>query len=172
MHQGALGLFFPQAFGDCDVTRWSAYLAKAGLPQAPDHFMRASGAASLGVSPDQGGALEAEMMVEHVAVMLADLREQNALPPRLGPKSPLPTSWQEAARNARALISAYTTFFRARKPGAQQEGESQSAVERGVEKAKEKPPSDSFEVVEAASRAGERQLAVQADLLYGVTTLA
>lgn len=64
------------------------------------------------------------MMVEHVAVMLADLRAQNALPPRVGPKCPLLTSWKEAARNALALISACTTFYSARKLGAQQEVES------------------------------------------------
>lgn len=57
------------SFDDCDVTRWSAYLAKACLPQAPEHFMRASGAAALDVPFDLGGALEAEMMVEQIAVM-------------------------------------------------------------------------------------------------------
>ncbi|KAL3915367.1 MAG: hypothetical protein SGPRY_007247 [Prymnesium sp.] len=172
MHKGALGFFFPRTFGDCVVRNGAHTSPKpACRKRQPDHFMPVSGAAaSSGVSPDQGGALEAKMMFEHVAVMLADLRAQNALPPRVGPKCPLLTSWQEAVRNALALlISACTTFYRARKPGAQQEGESQSAVERGVEKAKEKPPPDSFE---AASRAGERQLAVQADILLRVTTFA
>lgn len=153
MHQGALELFFPQSFRDCDVTQWSNYLARAGLPQAPEYFIRASGAASLGVTPDVGGALEAEMMVEHVAAMLGDLRSQNALPPRLGPECSLPASWQDASRNARALISGYTTFFRARKSCAAADGGSDLARERNIEKPREKPPADSFEAIEAASRA-------------------
>ncbi|KAL3929195.1 MAG: hypothetical protein SGPRY_002058 [Prymnesium sp.] len=105
MHQGALELFLPQTFRDCDVTQWSACLARAGLPQAPAYFMQASGAASL-----ERSAAAAWAKVLSAAA-----------------------SWQDAARNARALISGYTTL--------------------------------------RLGRAGERQLAVQVDLLHGVTAL-
>lgn len=78
--EGDLAPFFPAEGADLDVTDWVEQLARAGLPLAPEHFMRASGAAALGLAPDQGSQLEAEMMVEHVAAMVSDFRARGALP--------------------------------------------------------------------------------------------
>lgn len=58
---------------------------------------------------------EAEMMVDHVAAMAGDLRAHGALPSRLERGGASPASRQEAALNARALLSGYTTPFPSRK---------------------------------------------------------
>lgn len=79
-----------------------------------------------------------------------------------------------AARNARCLLSPYTTFFRVRKAGAPamvDEAGSPLLERTTVDRVKDKPPPGSFEAVETASRAGEKELAVQGDLLHGVTAL-
>ncbi|KAL3908260.1 MAG: hypothetical protein SGPRY_009870, partial [Prymnesium sp.] len=85
----------------------------------------------------------------------------------------LPTNWTDAARHARPLLSTYKTSFRAKKaPVVGAAAEAETSLKGRAEKSKEKPPPGSYEVVEAASHAGgERQLAVQVDLLQGVTAL-
>lgn len=172
-HGGNLSPFFPGSAADEDIVVWVDQLARAGLPAAADHFMNASGAASLGVTPEAGTPLQAEMMVEQVSAMMVDLRAQGALPPRLRGDQCSPVDWREAARNARMLLSAYTTAFRARK-GGRSAGVVEDALQESAAggKVKDKPPADSFEVVEVASKAAERQLAVPADVLHGVTALA
>lgn len=72
---------------------------------------------------------------------------------RLSASGPPTTGWLSASRNARALLNTYTTCFREKRdaPGpapAIAEGSS-----LGVEPPKEKPPPDSFEVIESATRA-------------------
>lgn len=105
--------------------------------------MRASGAALLGVSPGVDAVLEADMMVEHVATMVADLLAQHALPERLGAAAPPTEGWRMASRNARALLSTYTACFREKRGGGPS-----AQVRRGLlspaGQAKERPPADSF----------------------------
>ncbi|KAL3900028.1 MAG: hypothetical protein SGPRY_012535 [Prymnesium sp.] len=145
----------------------SVRLANAGLPAAPGHFTRASGAASLGVAPGADAVLEADMMVEHVAAMVEDLLAQRCRS-FCGRSSP----WREAAaRNSRSLLSSYTACFRERRgAGAIAAAAGGSQLLTGPHK--EKPPADSFEVVEPATRAADRQLAVSTDLLQGLTAVA
>ena len=170
-HGGALAPFFPREAGGLDVTCWAAQLASAGFPAAQDHFMRASGAAALGVAPGEDLVLAAELMAAHVAAMVGDLLARQALPARLVVTADsVVRDWREAARNARTLLSAYSVCFREKKGPAAAEAVAEAGA--GGERARERPPPDSFEVVELASRAADRQLAVSADMLQGVTSLA
>ena len=132
--------------------------------------MRASGAAALGVAPGDDQVLAAELMAAHVAAMVEDLRARQALPARLLAADSVVKDWREAARNARTLLSAYSVCFRERK--GQAAAEAVAEVGAGGERPRERPPPDSFEVVEVASRAADKQLAVPADMLQGVTSLA
>lgn len=69
-HGRALAPFFPEEAAGLDTTSWARGLMDAGLPTAPEHFMRASGAALLGGPPSGDVVLEADMMVAHVAAMV------------------------------------------------------------------------------------------------------
>ncbi|KAL3905117.1 MAG: hypothetical protein SGPRY_011027, partial [Prymnesium sp.] len=109
-------------------------------------------------------------MAAHVAAMVNDLRARQALPARFIGSDLAVEDWLEAARNARALLSAYSVCFREKKGGAQA-GALGAGLGPAGERVKERPPPDSFEVVEVASRAADRQLAVQADMPQGVTSL-
>ncbi|KAL3914077.1 MAG: hypothetical protein SGPRY_007750, partial [Prymnesium sp.] len=81
-----------------------------------------------------------------------------------------PRDWRETARNARALLDVYLSVFRARKPDSQGGKGVVAAAGAAGDRINDKPPADSHEVVEAASKAADRQLALPADLLQGVTS--
>ena len=171
-HAGRLTPFYPVGASCMDVMEWPAQLARAGLPSAPQHFLNASGAAAVGVKPDVGSILEAEFMVEHIASMAEELADAGVAPPTLAAGAPHPADWRGAARNARSLLSSFTTAFRERR--SQSGGSQRAASEdeaRGDEQRREKPPVDSFQLVETASRAVDRQLAVDADLLQELSSL-
>ncbi|KAL3898194.1 MAG: hypothetical protein SGPRY_012892 [Prymnesium sp.] len=110
--------------------------------------------AGIGSGGARSGARSRERfggMVEHVAAMMSDLLDRAAFPPRLDPRQPSPANWQAAARNARTLLSTYTTCFRARKSTAAPEEEQRSSAERGADAKNEKPPPDCFEYGQGAA---------------------
>lgn len=59
-HRGNLRPFYPEDGGGSDVAEWVARVVGAGFLSAPAHFMRASGAAGVGLAPDVGSVFEAE----------------------------------------------------------------------------------------------------------------
>ncbi|KAL3893007.1 MAG: hypothetical protein SGPRY_014566, partial [Prymnesium sp.] len=123
--------------------------------EAPGHDITSIGSAALlGVAPGGDAVLAADMMkVEHVAMMVQDLVAQNALPERLGPEGPHVVGWRVAEKRGAASL------------GGADAGSTAGA-------AKESPLADSFEAVEPATRVADRQLAVSADMLQELTTVA
>lgn len=141
-HQGALASLVPLlGAGGLDITAWASKLAAPGLPAVQEHFMRASGAAALGVAPGDDLILAAEMMAAHVAAEVGDLRTRLALPARLLAADCV-VDWRDAARNALALLSAHSIYFGEVRGGAA----AFSPMERGPEGKERRPPPDSFEV--------------------------
>ncbi|KAL3929997.1 MAG: hypothetical protein SGPRY_001722, partial [Prymnesium sp.] len=149
--------------------RWRNGGGVPGSRRPQSHFMHASRAAGVGITPDVGSVFEAELTASQVSEVVNDLRVRDALPTSLD-RGRQPGSWREAARNARALLNVYMTVFRTRRAEGQAgEGSSASAgPPQATETPKEKPPADSYEVVE---RAPDKQLALSADMLQGLTSV-
>lgn len=105
-----------------------------------------------------------------MSAVVDDLRARSALPERLG-GAERHRDWRVAPRNARALLNVYLSVFRARKRDLQGGKGFVAAAAAAGDRMKDKPPAGSYEVVEAASKAADRQLALPADMLEGVTSV-
>lgn len=123
----------------------------------------------LGFTPQAGSALEAETLADAIHAVSADLERAEAFP---GIISSPPTDWSEAARQMRALLSAAMLAFRSsRNTPTMSVGGMDQAPPPTSSASKEKPPVDSFEEVESASRAKDVSLAAAAELLQVVSSV-
>ncbi|KAL3929336.1 MAG: hypothetical protein SGPRY_002003 [Prymnesium sp.] len=167
-NNGSLRPFFPPAEGGIDVVQWVVRLAEAGFPGPPAHIiMHVSGASGVGFQPDLGSSLEAELLVANVTALVDDLLARGALPARLVGTPPQADCGRRCGTPGRC--SARTPQYSIRRGDVGCSGAGVTA-EAGpsVDRSKEKPPADSFEAVEAASKAVDKQLAVPADMALRV----